>query len=175
MAETKKTTSAKKPEAKKTETKKQEAKKPEAKKQEVKKQETKSEVKKAETKKPEPKKAEPKKEEKKQTKKEQKHHKSEPTIASLLNDKWSLNKVSFFVIFVVAVLYLINSLLAILQVNLTVIGSMQAVCSAVALGIVGFMGWNYIKHKADSLKITYIILLLLVFIGIIVPVIMQGI
>lgn len=124
------------------------------KKETEKKQAPKSSVKKTETKK------EPAKKETKKT----------SSSTHISNGNWSLSKVSFVIILAVAVLYLISSVFAILGISAGFVTAMQAVCSAAALAVVGFIGWNYVKNrKRDDLKVIYIIALILVLVGIVIP------
>lgn len=115
-------------------------------------------------KKEEPKKAETKKA---PAKKEQKKTSSTTHISS---EHWSLAKVAFVIIIAVAVLYLVNSLLAILGIGAGFVTALQAVCSAAALAVVGFVGWGYVKNRKNgNLQVLYFIALVLVLVGIVIP------
>ncbi len=122
----------------------------------------------SETKKTETKKAEPKQEKKTETKQEPTKKSSSINISST---KWSLAKVAFVIIFAVAVLYLINSFFAIFGVGFKIIATMQAVCSALALALVGFVGWDYVKNKQDNIRVAYVVAMVVVLVGIIIPVV----
>lgn len=100
--------------------------------------------------------------------------KSSSSSTHISNTSWSLSKISFVVIFAVAVLYLVNSLLAIFGVGLAFITAMQAVCSAMALAIVGIVGWSFVKNrKRNDLKAIYVIALIVVLVGIVIPAVLK--
>jgi hypothetical protein len=93
------------------------------------------------------------------------------THTSKSNNVWGINKISFYTIGCVAVLYLISSVLSLFGVNLKVISALQGVATAIALSIVAVLAWRYVKHKQDVWKVLYFVLLLVVLIGVILPLI----
>lgn len=82
---------------------------------------------------------------------------------------WGLNKISFWCIGAMAILYLVSSILALLGVNLKVISALQGVATALAICIVAFLAWKYVRNKQTVWKVLYVVLLLVVLLGIILP------
>lgn len=93
------------------------------------------------------------------------------TRTSKSNHVWGINKISFYTIGCVAVLYLISSVLALFGVNLKVISALQGIATAIALSIVAVLAWRYVKHKPSVWKVLYFVLLLVVLLGVILPLI----
>ena len=87
------------------------------------------------------------------------------------NSGWGLNKISFYVLGAMAVLYLLTTVLALLGVNIKVVGVLQGLATAVAICIVAYIAWKYVAHKATVWKVLYVVFLLLVIAGIIIPLI----
>lgn len=85
---------------------------------------------------------------------------------------WGINKISFWCIGTMAILYLIASILAICGVNLQVITALQGVATALAICIVAFLAWKYVRNKQTVWKVLYVVLLLVVLLGIILPLVM---
>ena len=82
---------------------------------------------------------------------------------------WGLNKISFWTIGTIAILYLIASILAMCGVNLKVVSAMQGLATAFAICIVAFLAWKYVRSKQTVWKVLYFVLLLVVLLGIILP------
>ncbi len=82
---------------------------------------------------------------------------------------WGLNKISMYTIVAVAILYVISLLLACVNVNLKVVSALQGVATAIMISIVAVLAWRYVKAKPAVWKVLYVICLLLVIVGIIVP------
>lgn len=82
---------------------------------------------------------------------------------------WSLNKISFWIIVSVAILYLVSMILALVGVNSKVVGIMQGVATAIMITIVAILAWRYVKNKPAVWILLYIICFLLVLVGIIIP------
>ena len=59
----------------------------------------------------------------------------------------SLNKVAFWLIVVLAILCLVNIILAAIGGFGNIIGYLQAVATAVAVCIVAILAWRYVSHK----------------------------
>ena len=87
------------------------------------------------------------------------------------NSGWGLNKISFYVLGAMAVLYLLTTVLALLPVNFKVVSALQGLATAVAICIVAYIAWKYVAHKATVWKVLYVVFLLLVIAGIIIPLI----
>lgn len=84
---------------------------------------------------------------------------------------WGLNKISFWCIGAMAILYLIASILALVGCNLKVVAVLQGLATAVAICIVAFLAWKYVRPKQTVWKVLYFVLLLVVLLGIIIPLI----
>ncbi len=82
---------------------------------------------------------------------------------------WGLNKISFWVIGAMAILYLVASILSICGVNLKVVSALQGVATAMAICIAAVLAWRYVKNKQTVWKVLYFVLLLVVLLGIILP------
>jgi hypothetical protein len=87
------------------------------------------------------------------------------------NSGWGLNKISFYVLGAMAVLYILTTVLALLPVNFKVVSALQGLATAVAICIVAYIAWKYVAHKATVWKVLYVVFLLLVIAGIIIPLI----
>ena len=82
---------------------------------------------------------------------------------------WGINKISFYLLGAMAVLYLIASILSLCGLQLAIIGILQAFATAVALCIVGYIAWGYVRNASNALKILYLVFMLVVLLGIILP------
>lgn len=82
---------------------------------------------------------------------------------------WGLNKLSFWCIGAMAILYLIASILALCGVNLKVVSVLKDCATALAICIVAFLAWKYVRNKQTVWKVLYFVLLLVVLLGIILP------
>ncbi len=85
------------------------------------------------------------------------------------SSRFGLNKISMYVIVAVALLYVISLLLAVFNVNLIIVSALQGVATAIMITIVAILAWRYVRHKPAVWIILYIICLILVIVGIIVP------
>ena len=75
---------------------------------------------------------------------------------------WGLNKISFWTIVAVTFLYAVALVLSACKVNATVVSALQGVATAIMIIIVAILAW----------KVLYIICLLIVVAGIIVPLVL---
>lgn len=82
---------------------------------------------------------------------------------------WGLNKLSFWCIGAMAILYLIASILALCGVNLKVVSVLKDCATALAICIVAYLAWKYVRNKQTVWKVLYFVLLLVVLLGIILP------
>ena len=82
---------------------------------------------------------------------------------------WSLNKISFWTIVVVALLYVISMVLALVNVNFKIVSILQGIATAIMITIVAILAWRYVKNKPAVWILLYIICFLLVLVGIIIP------
>lgn len=82
---------------------------------------------------------------------------------------WGLNKISFYTMGAVAILYLIGLILAACGVSLAIVGILQGIATAIMISIVAYLGWKYVRSKPMVWKVLYFVLLLVVLLGIIIP------
>ena len=89
------------------------------------------------------------------------------TSSSSRSTVWGLNKISFWVIGAMAILYLVASILSLCGVNLKVVSALQGVATAMAICIAAVLAWRYVKNKQTVWKVLYFVLLLVVLLGIV--------
>lgn len=82
---------------------------------------------------------------------------------------WGINKLSFWCIGAMAILYLVSSILSLFNANFKIISALQGVATALAICIVAFLAWKYVRNKQTVWKVLYVVLLLVVLLGIILP------
>ena len=82
---------------------------------------------------------------------------------------WGLNKISFWTIGAMAILYLVASILALCGVNLKIVQALQGFATAIAICIVAYLAWKYVRSKQTVWKVLYFVLLLVLLIAIIIP------
>ena len=87
--------------------------------------------------------------------------------------KWGLNKISFYTIGAVAILYLIGLILSACDVSSTAVVALQNIGTAIMVCIVAFLAWKYVRPKQTVWKVLYFVLLLVILAGIIVPLVMM--
>ena len=82
---------------------------------------------------------------------------------------WCLNKISFWCIGAMAILYLVASILALCGVNFKIVSVLKDLATALAICIVAVLAWRYVKPKQTVWKVLYVVLLLVVLLGVIIP------
>ena len=82
---------------------------------------------------------------------------------------WGLNKISFWTIVAATLLYAIAMILSACGINFKVVSALQGVATAIMIIIVSILAWRYVRPKQMVWKVLYIICLLIVIEGIIVP------
>lgn len=84
---------------------------------------------------------------------------------------WGLNKISFWVIVAVTILYAVSLILSAIDANklMTAVRILQGIATAIMIVIVAILAWRYVRPKPVVWKVLYIICLLIVIAGIIVP------
>ena len=102
-------------------------------------------------------------------KKTTKTTKKTTTHSTSTSSVWSLNKISFWTIVAVTVLYLIALILSACGINLKVVGALQGVATAIMIVIVSVLAWRFVRSKPTVWKVLYVICLLVVLAGIVVP------
>ena len=84
----------------------------------------------------------------------------------------SLNKVSFWLIAVTAVLYLVAMILHLVGLNSVIVAALQSIATAIMIIVVAILAWRYVRTKPLVWKILYIVCLLVVVIGIVIPLVL---
>lgn len=84
---------------------------------------------------------------------------------------WGLNKISFWTIVAVTIIYAISIVLAAIGGDslMTATRILQGIATAVMIVIVSILAWRYVRSKPMVWKVLYVICLLIVIAGIIVP------
>lgn len=82
---------------------------------------------------------------------------------------WSLNKLSFWLIVATAVLYLVAMILHLCGLPATLVGALQSVATAIMICVVGILAWRYVRNKGTVWIVLYVIVLLVVLVGIVLP------
>lgn len=85
------------------------------------------------------------------------------------NGKISINKISFWLLVVTAVLYLVAMILHLVGINATIVYALQGVATALAICIVAVLAYRYVDGKEVVWKVLYFITLLIVLVGIVIP------
>lgn len=95
---------------------------------------------------------------------------SKKSTTSSRSSMWGINKISFWVIGAMAILYLVASILAICGLkNPKIISALQGVATAMAICIAAVLAWKYVRNKQTVWKVLYFVLLLVVLLGIVLP------
>ena len=97
---------------------------------------------------------------------------SSKSSSSSSSNKWGLNKISFWVIVAVTIIYAVSLVLGACGINLVVVSALQGVATAIMITIVAILAWRYVRPKQAVWKVLYFICLLIVIAGIIVPLVM---
>ncbi len=85
------------------------------------------------------------------------------------NSGWGINKISMYTMCAVAILYLVSMVLSLCGVNFKVVTALKDLATAIMICIVAVLAWRYVAKKQTVWKVLYIVCLLLVVVGIIVP------
>ena len=96
---------------------------------------------------------------------------SSSSSSSSKRSVWGLNKISFWVIVAVTVLYAVSLILSAIGGSglMTAVRILQGIATAIMIVIVAILAWRYVRPKPMVWKVLYIICLLIVIAGIIVP------
>ena len=104
-----------------------------------------------------------------ETKKSSSSKSSSSSSSSKKSSFWGLNKISFYTIAAVAILYLVAMILSVCNVSSTAVNALQNIGMAIMTGIVAYLAWKYVRPKQTVWKVLYFVLLLVVLACIIVP------
>ena len=87
--------------------------------------------------------------------------------------RWpSLNKLSFYLIVATAILYLVAMILSCVGGLAGPVMILQGVANAIMICIVAVLAYRYIRNKPTVWLVLYIVVLLVVLVGIVIPAIM---
>lgn len=86
---------------------------------------------------------------------------------------WGLNKISFWIIVAVTILYAVALILAACGVSSVAVSALQGIAAAAMIVIVSILAWRYVRPKQAVWKVLYFVCLLIVLAGIIVPLVVQ--
>ncbi len=86
---------------------------------------------------------------------------------------WGLNKISFWTIVAVTILYAIALILSACGVSVTAVNVLQGIATAIMIIIVAILAWKYVRSKQMIWKVLYFVCLLIVIAGIIVPLVIS--
>lgn len=100
-----------------------------------------------------------------------KSSKSKSTSSSK-SGMWGLNKISFWTIVAVTILYAVAMILSACGVTSVAVSALQGVAAAMMIIIVSILAWRYVKPKQVVWKVLYFVCLLIVIAGIIVPLVL---
>lgn len=95
--------------------------------------------------------------------------KSSSSTTKRSSSVWSLNKISFWTIVAVTLLYAVSLVLAACGISSRVVGWLQGVASAFMIVIVAVLAWRYVRNKQVVYKVLYFVCLLIVLAAIVVP------
>lgn len=99
--------------------------------------------------------------------------KSSSSSSSSKKTIWGLNKISFWTIVAVTFLYALSLILSACGINMKVVSALQGVATAIMIIIVAVLAWRYVRPKQMVWKVLYVICLLIVIAGIIVPLVIS--
>ena len=96
---------------------------------------------------------------------------SKKSESSSKSSFWSLNKISFWLIVAIAILYLIAAIFSAVGVNAlaTAARALMAVGAALTTCVVAVLAWRFVRGKDVAWKILYFVVLLVVLVGLVLP------
>lgn len=96
---------------------------------------------------------------------------STSTTTTKSKTKITLTMVSFWTLVTAALLYLVAMILSLCGVASKIVMALQNAAMAVMVVIVAILAWRYVFRRPVIYKVLYIIVLLVVIVGIILPLI----
>ena len=82
---------------------------------------------------------------------------------------WGINKIAFYTVCAVAIIYLVSAILGACKVQLKVISALQGLATAMLIILASVLAWRYVAKMQTVWKVLYIVCLLVVILGIILP------
>lgn len=88
------------------------------------------------------------------------------------SNKLSINKISFYVIGSISILYLVSAILSLFDLNLSfnIVELFQAIATYVTVGVVSVLAWRYVNNKPTAYKVLYFIFMVIVTITVFLPI-----
>ena len=80
-----------------------------------------------------------------------------------------INKVSFWLLLVAAVVYLVNMILHLVGIGSTIVNWIGAAAAALMICVVAVLAWRYVRNKQTVWKILYFVILLVALVGLVLP------
>ena len=86
--------------------------------------------------------------------------------------RWSINKVAFWALTVIALMYLVAGIFRMVKVDVlaAVADWVGAVAGAIAICLVAVLAFRYVRHKPVVWMVLYILVLLIVLVFIVLPI-----
>lgn len=81
---------------------------------------------------------------------------------------WSINKLSFWLIVASAIIYVVGLILHFVGLS-AVTSWLQGVATAIMICVVAVLAWRHIRNKGTVWIILYVLALLVVLVGIVLP------
>ena len=81
----------------------------------------------------------------------------------------SINKVSFWLLLVAEVVYLVNMILHLVGIGSTIVNWIGAAAAALMICVVAVLAWRYVRNKQMVWKILYFVILLVALVGLVLP------
>ena len=95
--------------------------------------------------------------------------KSTSSSSSRRSGFWGLNKISMYTLVAVALLYVVSLILSCVGISLKTISILNGVATAIMIIIVAILAWRYVRSKQMVWKVLYVLCLLLVIVGVVIP------
>lgn len=95
--------------------------------------------------------------------------KSSKTTTTTRTSIWSLNKISFYTVCAVAILYLVSIICSLCGASFKVVTALQGLATAIMIIIVSILAWRYVSKRQTVWKVLYFVCLLVVVAGVIIP------
>ena len=86
-----------------------------------------------------------------------------------MGKKSSTNKLAFFTLCLIAIVYLVAMILHLVGVSSLAVMILQNVGAILLLVVCGICGWNYVANKATVYKVLYIVVILVILVAIVIP------
>jgi len=85
------------------------------------------------------------------------------------NNNLNMNKISFWTIVVLAAVFLVSIILSFLPRVSAILWWVLACAEVIAVLVVAVLAWRHVSHDKPAMKVLYVVALLVVLVGIIIP------